>query len=105
MLDKDHFYHPHLFFCTNQREGGTACSNFNSSVMRDHAKQLCAELGLSKWGRVRINTSGCLGRCELRPVIVVYPEGIWHTYADIIDVKEIIHEHVVRGRIVERLKI
>lgn len=105
MSDKDHFYRFHLFFCINQREGGSACSNFGSSAMREHAKQLCTELGLSKHGRVRINTSGCLGRCERGPVIAVYPEGVWYTYVDADDVNDIIHEHVVGGRVVERLKI
>lgn len=105
MSSNKHFYNFHLFFCTNQRENGGACSNFSSAAMREHAKKLCRELGLSKDGGVRINTSGCLGRCEHGPVIAVYPEGIWYTYVDADDVTEIIQEHVVGGRLVERLKI
>ncbi len=37
--------------------------------------------------------------------MVVYPEAIWYTYIDKEDVEEIIQEHLVNGRIVERLKI
>ncbi len=62
-------------------------------------------LGLVGKGRVRINTAGCLDRCEEGPIIVVYPEGVWYTYMDKEDVDEIIREHLVNGRVVERLRI
>ncbi len=105
MHDKDTFYNFHLFFCTNQRDSGSACSDFGAHKMKDHAKRLCTEMGLSKSGGVRINMSGCLGRCEHGPVLAVYPEGVWYTYVDADDVNEIIHEHIIGGRVVERLKI
>jgi (2Fe-2S) ferredoxin len=54
---------------------------------------------------VRINTAGCLDRCELGPVLVIYPEGTWYTYVDRQDLDEIIDQHLVNGRIVERLRI
>jgi len=54
---------------------------------------------------VRINTAGCLDRCQEGPVLVVYPEGVWYTYIDQSDVDEIIKEHLVNGHIVERLRI
>ncbi|HEY5930732.1 MAG TPA: (2Fe-2S) ferredoxin domain-containing protein, partial [Burkholderiales bacterium] len=38
-------------------------------------------------------------------VIVVYPEGVWYTYVDKSDIDEIIEEHLVNGRVVERLRI
>jgi (2Fe-2S) ferredoxin len=38
-------------------------------------------------------------------VLVVYPEGTWYTYVDNEDLDEIIEEHLVRGRVVDRLKI
>jgi (2Fe-2S) ferredoxin len=105
MPDKDRFYNFHFFFCTNKREGGSACSDFGANAMREHAKQLCSGLGLLQDDNVRVNTSGCLGRCEFGPVIAVYPEGVWYTYIDADDVAEIIHEHVIGGRVVQRLKI
>ena len=40
--------------------------------------------------RVRVNTSGCLDRCELGPTVVIYPEGVWysvHTREDNLDVQ------------------
>ena len=56
-------------------------------------------------GKVRINKAGCLDRCDHGPVLVVYPEAVWYTYVDKEDVEEIIQEHLVHGRIVERLKL
>ncbi len=63
------------------------------------------KLGLSGKGMVRINKAGCLDRCDEGPCVVVYPEGIWYTYVDEQDIDEIIDRHVLRGEIVERLRI
>jgi len=38
-------------------------------------------------------------------VMVVYPEEVWYTYVDKDDIDEIIEEHLVNGRVVERLRI
>jgi len=100
------FYQHHVFFCCNQREGGKACCNdYGASDIRDYAKNRVKELGLSGNGKVRINMAGCLDRCELGPVLVIYPEETWYTYVDREDIDEIISEHLQHGRIVERLKI
>ena len=76
-----------------------------SQQMRDYAKQRVKELGLAGPGKARINQAGCLDRCEEGPVVVVYPEEVWYTYVDRADVDEIIEEHLVNGRVVERLRI
>lgn len=73
--------------------------------MRDYAKERVKELKLSGPGKVRINTAGCLDRCDEGPVIVIYPEAVWYTYVDKEDIDEIISEHLQNGRIVERLRI
>ena len=97
----------HVFFCTNQREdGGDCCGNHGAQKARDYVKNKVKELGLSSHqNRIRINSAGCLDRCDEGPVIVVYPEGIWYTYVDESDLDEIIEEHLKNGRIVERLKV
>jgi (2Fe-2S) ferredoxin len=100
------YYRHHVFFCTNKREDGSACcQNFDAQAMRDYAKQRTKELGMAGPGGVRINTAGCLDRCEEGPVIVVYPEAVWYTYVDCEDIDEIIEEHLVNGRPVPRLRI
>ena len=100
-------YRHHVFFCTNLREGDErpSCQRCNASAARDHAKARVKALGLAGPGKVRINNAGCLDRCEEGPVIVVYPEAVWYTYVDHDDIDEIVDEHLVHGRIVERLRL
>ena len=101
------FYDKHVFFCTNQREDGSACcNNHGAQKARDYMKNKVKELGISNnRNNIRINSAGCMDRCEEGPVIVVYPEEVWYTYVDKEDVDEIIQEHLLNGRVVERLRI
>lgn len=101
-------YERHVFFCINERDPDAdrpCCRQSGSAEMRDYAKQRMKTLGLHGQGKVRVNTAGCLDRCEEGPVCVVYPEGVWYTYVDEFDVDEIIDSHLVGGQPVERLKI
>jgi (2Fe-2S) ferredoxin len=100
------YYQYHVFFCTNERADGSACcQRFNALAMRDYAKRRSKELGIAGPGKVRINTAGCLDRCNEGPVLVVYPDAVWYSYLDEQDIDEIIEEHLQHGRVVERLKI
>ena len=101
------YYAHHVFFCTNQREGGEACcNNHGAQKMRDYVKSKVKSLGLStEENRIRINSAGCLDRCDEGPVLVVYPEEVWYTYVDEKDLDEIIEQHFKHGRVVERLRI
>ena len=100
------YYRHHVFFCCNQRDGTKKCCNdAGATGMRNHAKARVKELGLDGPGQVRVNQAGCLDRCEEGPVIVIYPDEQWYTYASREDVDEIIDEHLVHGRVVERLKL
>lgn len=100
------YYQYHVFFCTNLRESGEqSCGQCNAAEIRNYAKTRIKALGLSGKGKVRINTAGCLDRCELGPVLVVYPEEIWYHYLDREDIDEIIEQHLVAGKVVERLLI
>jgi len=100
------YFQYHVFFCTNQREDGRqSCNDCGARGARDYVKQRCKELGVHGAGRVRINTAGCLDRCEQGPVIVIYPEETWYTYIDKEDLDEIIEEHLLHGRPVKRLMI
>ena len=102
------YYAKHVFFCCNQRDANAdrpSCNAKGASKIRDYAKARIKQLGLAGEGRIRINQAGCLDRCEEGPCVVVYPEGVWYTYVDQSDIDEIIDEHIVNGRIVERLRI
>ncbi len=66
-------------------------------------KSAVAKRGLK--GRVRANKAGCLDQCEHGPNVVVYPEAIWYGGVTMADVDEIVDEHIVGGRPVQRLMI
>jgi (2Fe-2S) ferredoxin len=65
----------------------------------------CKELQLTGQGGVRVNSAGCLDRCDLGPVLVVYPQDVWYSYVDEEDIEEILQKHIVGGEIVERLRL
>lgn len=100
------FYRYHLFFCTNQREDGRACcAQHGSAKMRDYLKKSVKDQGLAGPGGIRVNTAGCLDRCDKGPVVVVYPEATWYTYVDTEDLDEIMEKHLKGGAVVERLLV
>jgi len=95
-------YKYHLFFCTHSRDDGTAsCQQHDACALRLYAKQRVKDLNLKK---VRINNAGCLNRCGLGPMLVIYPEGTWYQYKTEADLDEIIQSHLQDDTIVERLK-
>lgn len=100
------YYQHHVFICVNQRDDGRpCCAERGAQAAQQHAKKRIKQLDLSGAGKIRINQSGCLDRCEEGPVMVVYPEGIWYTYVDNEDIDEIIDSHLIGGKVVDRLKI
>ena len=103
--DPGPYYEAHVFCCTNRRPAGHprgCCAEKGSEALRDHMKSRAKELGLKN---VRINSAGCLDRCELGPTVVIYPEGVWYTYRDTADIDEILTTHVIGGGRVARLML
>ena len=95
-------YQYHLFFCTHARDDGRDfCQQHDAQSLRNYTKHRVKELGLKK---VRVNNAGCLNRCHLGPMLVIYPEGIWYQYQTEADIDEIISSHLQDGNIVERLQ-
>ena len=100
------YYERHIFFCTNHRDGEReSCMHKDAERLLAHAKNRAKALGLSGAGKVRVNKAGCLDRCELGPVAVVYPEAVWYTFVDEQDVDEIVETHLRDGTPVERLRL
>lgn len=101
------YYQRHIFFCVNQRDDDPrpCCAAAGSVELQAYAKRRCKELGLTGPGKLRVNKSGCLDRCELGPVAVVYPEAVWYHYFDRSDIDEIVDSHLVRGQPVDRLRL
>jgi (2Fe-2S) ferredoxin len=103
--DPSPFYRLHVFVCTNRRPDGHprgSCAARGSEPLRDYLKARAKELGLSN---VRINSAGCLDRCELGPTMVVYPEGVWYGFKTTEDIDEILETHLVAGGRVGRLML
>ncbi len=100
------YYERHVFFCLNRRDDGAACCcDFDAESMFEYAKKRVKALDLNGKGKVRVNRAGCFDRCAEGPLLVVYPEAVWYTYVDQVDIDEIIESHLIRGVVVDRLKI
>ncbi len=100
------YYKRHIFFCTNQRsDDRDCCQNFDAAGLRGYMKARVKELKLAGEGLARVNTAGCLDRCELGPAMVVYPEAVWYTYVDKDDIDEIIESHLINNKPVKRLML
>ncbi|WP_368272408.1 NADH-ubiquinone oxidoreductase-F iron-sulfur binding region domain-containing protein, partial [Eubacterium callanderi] len=52
---------------------------------------------------VELVITGCFGLCELGPVVIVYPEGTFYSRVEPSDIPELVEEHLVKGRPLERL--
>ncbi len=98
------FYEKHLFFCVQVKDPGKkCCSQVGSVELAEYAKTRLKELGLHGEGKIRVSRSGCLGRCSDGPNLLIYPEGVWYTFENQVDIDEIIDSHLLKGQIVERL--
>jgi (2Fe-2S) ferredoxin len=96
----------HVFVCCNARPEGAprpSCTCDGTSALHAELKKRANAAGLGS--RVRINKSGCLDQCEHGPMVVVYPEAVWYGNVQPEDAVEIVAEHLVAGRPVERLRI
>lgn len=86
----------HIMVCA-----GTGCSSSNSpAIIRAFEAELLNH-GLEN--EVKVVQTGCFGLCAMGPVVLIYPEGAFYTHVSPSDVKEIVEEHIVKGRIVQRL--
>lgn len=99
-------YEHHVFVCHNVRPEGAprpSCTADGKSELFVQLQQLTKAAGIHD--RVRINKSLCLDQCEHGPVVVVYPDEIWYGGVMPENAAEIVQEHLVNGRPVERLRI
>jgi (2Fe-2S) ferredoxin len=108
-VEKGYFvpvFEHHVFICGNQRDEAAArpsCLPKGSGKLKSAFKDAIKDAGLRH--TVRANDSGCLDQCEHGPVVVVYPEAVWYGHVQPGDVEEIVREHLVEGRPVERLRL
>ncbi len=81
--------------------GGTGCTSSGSVKLIPEFEAQIAKNGLED--EIKIVKTGCFGLCELGPVVIVYPDGTFYSRVEASDVKEIVEEHLLKGRIVDRL--
>ena len=86
----------HILVCA-----GAACVSSGCREIRDAIVRSVSEKGLQD--EVKIIETGCIGSCDIGPLALVYPEGVLYQKLKPEDAEEIVSEHLLKGRIVERL--
>lgn len=86
----------HILVC-----GGTGCRASHGEEIVENFNQLLADKGLSN--DVQVVTTGCFGFCEKGPIVKMLPDNTFYTSVKPEDCREIIEEHIVKGRKVNRL--
>ena len=86
----------HVLIC-----GGTGCTSSGSVKIAAMMEEEIAKKGLAE--EVKVVRTGCFGLCALGPVMIVYPEGTFYSRVKLEDVPEIVEEHLLKGRVVDRL--
>jgi NADH:ubiquinone oxidoreductase subunit F (NADH-binding)/(2Fe-2S) ferredoxin len=86
----------HLLVC-----GGTGCRASESESIQNLLEREIREQGLE--GEAKVVTTGCFGFCEQGPIVKVHPDNTFYTNVQPTDAKEIVAEHVLKGRRVNRL--
>ena len=89
-------YRAHVLVC-----GGTGCTSSGSAKLIERFENQIAANGLDK--EVKVVRTGCFGLCEAGPVVIIYPEGTFYSRVKVEDVDEIVTEHLLKGRKVQRL--
>ncbi len=89
-------YRAHVLICA-----GTGCTSSGSAKLFTEFERCIQEAGIDN--EVKLVKTGCFGLCAEGPIVVVYPEGAMYCRVKAEDVQEIVSEHLVKGRIVQRL--
>lgn len=90
-------FEKHVFVCVS----GKTCPNLGAEAVCSKLRGEIFDRGLKH--KIRINKAGCFDQCSAGPVIVVYPEGTWYAHVKEEDVLDIVEQHLIAGKPVERL--
>ena len=81
--------------------GGSCISSGTESVQSAFERELQRH-DLAQ--EIEVVATGCMGMCEIGPIAIVYPEGIFYQKVKAEDVAELVEEHLLKGRIIVPLK-
>ena len=81
--------------------GGTGCTSSGSPALIKAMEAEIAKKGFAD--EIKVVQTGCFGLCALGPIMIVYPEGTFYSRVTMEDIPEIVEEHLLKGRVVERL--
>ena len=86
----------HVLIC-----GGTGCTSSGSKTLQAAFNSSLEKFGLTE--EIKMVQTGCFGLCALGPIVIVYPDGTFYSRVTPEDVDTIVEEHLLKGRIVDRL--
>ncbi|KAF0197705.1 MAG: NADH-quinone oxidoreductase subunit F [Bacillota bacterium] len=89
-------YRAHVLVCAGAGCVSSGCQDTQNALIDEIAKQ-----GLDR--EIKVIETGCIGTCDLGPVIVVYPEGVFYRKVGADGAREIVKEHLLKGRVVNSL--
>lgn len=89
-------YRTHIMVC-----GGTGCISSGSDQLIDELNRLLIETQYD--GEIQVVKTGCFGFCGQGPIVKIHPDEVFYVQVQPGDAKEIIEEHIMKGRRVERL--
>ena len=89
-------YRSHVVVC-----GGTGCTSSGSQQIMVALREELKKQGLDE--EVSVVQTGCHGLCALGPIMIVYPDATFYAMVKEEDIPEIVEEHLLKGRPVQRL--
>ena len=81
--------------------GGTGCKASDSHIIVSLIQQALEKNNIAD--KVDIITTGCFGFCEKGPIVKIIPDNTFYTQVVPDDADEIVGEHIIGGRKIERL--
>jgi (2Fe-2S) ferredoxin len=99
----------HVFVCT-----GKSCSAVESAAVKEAFETELRARGVlfgrevkgkNPRGSVVLTECASVGFCAIGAAVMVYPDGVWYAQVRAANVREIVEEHIINGRVVERLAL